>query len=383
LWDEAEEAQELRQHEWATLRDLALLAGELDRRDREMRPGEESPVEVEPEGEINEFDDAAMLERHFERTEVEPAAPIQTEAATTPAAGEFAEAPLRCLEIGRGFGRLSDGMLHVFDGRATVTIVEADPVALAASYAYLTTRWPNLKAKICTTPLEARDFDTAEILIVPWWHLGDGHLTQRADFLADLSGFETLSDADLAAHLAVLETAAVPNALLYFMHSRDRLNPRGYAYSPTWHLRYKRRTPWSESPDHPAEVYLRSDRDCRAANRRTELAYLLTVVRQYRIERAAAQRTTERLVMARDQSRAKLAERSAALKKQQEQNVELALRIKRFNEELERTRLEAEQARGAVLELLDSAELSGALSASERARVLHRLHVGSLAIRER
>ncbi len=311
LWEE-EQSAELRQYEWATLRDLALLAGELERREAEASPPAGIAADGDSENDLDPSDEPAALQNDFDASAV--------------ASGERVVRPApRCLEIGGGFGRVTDGMLHLFEGRARSIVVDSNPAALAASYAYLCARWPELNTKICIASLDAWDLEEMDILIVPSWHLGGDVLSGRVDLLADLGGVEALGEAERSAHFAFIDRTTAPGGLLYFMHSRDLVSARDDVYPRTWQLRYKRRTPWSQSPDHPAEIYLKTDRDCLAANRRTELAYLRTVVRQYRIERLAAERTMKVL---------------------REKNA-------RFSEWLERARIEGEEARSAMLEFLD------------------------------
>jgi hypothetical protein len=357
LWQE-EEREQLRRYEWATLRDLALLAGEIDAQAGAMMSDADAPPGIDSE--FDEFEDAATLAGAVPAI-TGPGQEWGGEASAVAAAAPIGRlAPPRCLEIGNGFGRLSDAILNLFDGQAKVVVVASDPTALAASFAYLSARWPDHRAAICTAPLEPVDLDRADILIVPRWHLGNEALAHNSDVVAALDGLEELSDAELAEHIAFADRAVAAHGLLYLMASRDLVNPREYAYPATWQLRYKRRTPWSESPDHPVEIYGQTDRDCRALNRRGELAYLRHVVRQYRGERLAREQNRARLAAVVTQSRTRHTELAAALLRQRARNAELLDR-------LELARLDVEDARRAMAEFFDSSGLYQSGAGADRA----------------
>lgn len=208
------------------------------------------------------------------------------------------------LEIGGGFGRLADGILHMFEGKAKVIMVDAVPESLVGTFSYLSARWGDLKSiRLCDEPLTKADLKNFDILIVPTWHAKSDLLADSVDIISSVAAMQEMTDEQVSWSIDLCDSALRYNGVVYFAHSRDYVYPRGYRYPEGWRLILKRNTPRSYSIHYPVELFRKVGGDSSKHNAILDAQYLAEVALLYAkagrsealAHRAAMTKATERI----------------------------------------------------------------------------------------
>ena len=186
------------------------------------------------------------------------------------------------LEIGIGFGRLPEGVMHLSNFNARCILVDVVPASLAWTHAYLSTKYPDLSVGVLGIHVDISQFDSVDVLIVPAWKLETIAEKVDADILVSVSALREMTDEQVDLYKQAIEDMAKLGSSLFFCVSRDFVYPRPYIFPPHWRREFLRTTPRSYSPDFPSEIFTRTDEDNSANNKVLEDKYTIDVMSRYR-----------------------------------------------------------------------------------------------------
>jgi hypothetical protein len=186
------------------------------------------------------------------------------------------------LEIGIGFGRLPEGVMHLSNFNARCILVDIVPASLAWTHAYLSKKYPDLNVAILDIHADISQFDSVDVLIVPAWKLESISDKVSADILVTIAALQEMKDDQVEFYKQIIEELTKPGSALFFCVSRDFVYPRAYVFPPHWRREFLRSTPRSFSPDFPSEIFRRTDEDNSAHNKVFEDEYSVEVMARYR-----------------------------------------------------------------------------------------------------
>lgn len=191
---------------------------------------------------------------------------------------------LKYLEIGVGFGRLPEGVMHLSQFNVQCILVDIIPASLAWTYAYFKDKYPALNVAILGQGTDLEALDIHDILIVPTWRLEDISATLKVDIISSIASIQEMTDEQVEYYFNLFEKCTDVDSVIYFCMSRDFVYARPYPLPSHWRRRLLRPSPRSLSPDYPAEIIVRTAEDQTVANADIEQTYQKGLVTRYRVD---------------------------------------------------------------------------------------------------
>ena len=193
----------------------------------------------------------------------------------------------RLLEIGGGYGRLAEAAFNVFGSSVQYVIVDSVPASLYYARKYLSFACP--KARVGSYYDTGADFELNDydIAIVPSWHF-ESINSQPFDICVNIESMQEMNQYHVDYYLNLIDSVASEGATLYFSNAHDYYFRGSFNYPKHWEKRFCSNTPRSWTPDHPTEIFRKSDRDCSLTHQ------MLDSIHRYRVSLA-----TDRWLVAR------------------------------------------------------------------------------------
>lgn len=184
----------------------------------------------------------------------------------------------RVLEIGGGYGRLAEAAFNIFGHSVQYIMVDAVPASLYYARQYLAHACPDarLGSYYDHAADGSFDFSSYDIAIVPAWHFQRlNHL--RYDICVNIESMQEMAQRHVDYYLNLFESVAVEGATIYISNAHDYYFRGAFNYPRNWQRLFCANTPRSWSPDHPTEIFTKTDHDCSLRNRIIDSIYNYTL----------------------------------------------------------------------------------------------------------
>lgn len=182
-----------------------------------------------------------------------------------------ADRPNVILEIGGGYGRLAEAALNVFGKTIKYVLVDSVPGSLLYAREYLRRACPSAQIGFYYDG-DPFDLSVFDCYIVPSWHFEAVNNTGY-DICLNLESFQEMGQQQVDTYLTWFNDVAREGALIYLSNAHDYRFRGEWKYPVTWQRLLCTRIPRSWTPDHRAEVFIKSSRDYSSANAAIVAAY--------------------------------------------------------------------------------------------------------------
>ena len=168
------------------------------------------------------------------------------------------------LEVGGGYGRLAEAAFNIFGKGIRYVLVDSVPVSLYYSKKYLDSVCPGIRVG---SYYDGDNFDMTEFdcYIIPAWYF-DKLNKEKYDVCINIESFQEMSQQHIDHYLQLFDRVSVDRAVIYLDNARDYIFRGNWNFPKHWQKLFCSNTPRSWSPDHPAEVFVKSKGDFSAQN---------------------------------------------------------------------------------------------------------------------
>ncbi|MHA7852727.1 putative sugar O-methyltransferase [Roseovarius sp.] len=169
----------------------------------------------------------------------------------------------RILEIGSGYGRLTEVLSNILGGRCKYTLADSVPASLMFSYAYLKNVLPdaNIGYHYNGDSIE----DDYDIFIMPTWELMK--TKAKWDVVVCVETLQEMSKHHVDTYMSFIERSTAVGALVYISGAWNYINKDAYQLSNEFETIWLANTPRSWSTVHPTHLLRRQDGDFGEVNR--------------------------------------------------------------------------------------------------------------------
>jgi hypothetical protein len=175
------------------------------------------------------------------------------------------------LELGGGYGRLTEAFLAIFENQVKYVMLDAVPESLVYAYLYLSKNFPDRRIGFYYC---GHDFDlvTYDCYIVPTWRFEELN-RYKFDVAINIDSMQEMTQQQIDYYLNLFDGVTKLGGEIYLSNSRD-YQQKEFRYPKRWHLLFKRNSPRSWTPHHPVEVFEKGDRNYERANLHIETQYM-------------------------------------------------------------------------------------------------------------
>jgi hypothetical protein len=168
------------------------------------------------------------------------------------------------LEVGGGYGRLAEAALNVFGESVRYVLIDSVPVSLYYAKQYLEKACPHVRVGSYYAG-DPFDLDQFNCYVMPAWYFEELNKA-KYDVCINIESFQEMNQQHIDTYLQLFDRVSVDRATFYFDNARDYIFRGGWSYPNHWQKLFGSNTPRSWSPDHPAEVFVKSKGDFSAQN---------------------------------------------------------------------------------------------------------------------
>ncbi len=178
---------------------------------------------------------------------------------------------LNIFEIGGGYGRLVEAFFNSRSPNISYVLIDAVPGSLMYAYMYLKKHLPLAKIGFYYNGDEPslEDFD---IYICPAWHFQKSAFPEF-DLAINVESFQEMNERHVHGYIELIDDVLRLDGIVYLSNAKDYVLRTNVAYPDHWRCLFRQNTPRSWTPDHPTELFQKSDRSCVAFNELQEIAY--------------------------------------------------------------------------------------------------------------
>jgi len=171
----------------------------------------------------------------------------------------------RILEVGGGYGRLTEAAFNIFGGSVRYVLVDAVPASLYYSKKYLTHACPDARIRSYYDAEGAFDFEEYDISIVPSWHFEKLNRISY-DLCVNIESMQEMNQHHVDYYLNLFDSVAADEAIIYLSNSHDYYFKGSFRYPTHWQKLFCSNTPRSWTRDHPTEMFRKTKTDCSFQN---------------------------------------------------------------------------------------------------------------------
>ncbi|MDQ1707127.1 MAG: hypothetical protein QOJ88_338 [Pyrinomonadaceae bacterium] len=168
------------------------------------------------------------------------------------------------LEVGGGYGRLAEAAFNIFGKSIRYVLVDSVPVSLYYSKKYLESVCPEIRVG---SYYDGDNFDMSEFdcYVIPAWYFDELN-KEKYDVCINIESFQEMGQQHIDHYLQLFDRVSVDRAVIYLDNARDYIFRGDWNFPNHWQKLFCSNTPRSWSPDHPAEVFVKSTGDFSAQN---------------------------------------------------------------------------------------------------------------------
>lgn len=166
--------------------------------------------------------------------------------------------PLAVVEVGGGYGRLTEVMLNVMEGKCHYVMLDSVPASLLYSYQYLKRVLPGMR--VGSHFAGDRYSSEFHVYIMPSWDIAslpDGQFAVAVN----IESFQEMVPHHVSAYLAHFCRLVQPGGLLYLSNAWDYIYREPYQIPSNFETLMLGNTPRSWSPVHPTHILRCTDSD--------------------------------------------------------------------------------------------------------------------------
>jgi len=186
----------------------------------------------------------------------------------------------KILEVGGGYGRLAEASFNVFGRSVQYVMVDAVPASLCYAKQYLKEVCPQARVGSYYEQ-EGTAFDPSlyDISIIPAWHFEKVPQT-KYDVCVNIESFQEMNQGHVDHYLKLFDTVTAPGATIYLSNGRDYYFQGKWNIPNHWQRLFCSNTPRSGSPNHPTEVFRKTNEDFSRPNCAIDAMYEYRVWRE-------------------------------------------------------------------------------------------------------
>jgi len=170
------------------------------------------------------------------------------------------------LEVGGGYGRLAEAAFNIFGRTVKYVMIDSVPASLYYARKYLSYACPDAAIGSYYDTGDNFDLSRYDIAILPAWHFQKLN-TLRYDICVNIESMQEMNQYHVDYYLDLFESVAVDGATIYLSNARDYYFRGTFNYPSNWQKLFCANTPRSWAPDHPTEIFRKSNQDCSLPNR--------------------------------------------------------------------------------------------------------------------
>jgi hypothetical protein len=168
------------------------------------------------------------------------------------------------LEIGGGYGRLAEAALNVFGDSVRYVLLDSVPVSLYYAKKYLEQACPQMRIGSYYSG-DPFDMEAFNCYIIPAWYFEELN-RETYDICINIESFQEMNQQHIDTYLELFDRVSVSDAIVYLDNARDYIFRGNWNHPTHWQKLFLSNTPRSWTPDHPAEVFLKSRGDFSSQN---------------------------------------------------------------------------------------------------------------------
>lgn len=162
--------------------------------------------------------------------------------------------PWYFLEVGGGYGRLAEAVLHIFENVKYV-MVDAVPGSLMFAYLYLKYKFPSLKIG-CYYADDPFDMEQFDCYICPAWHFEKLNSYQY-DFSINIESLQEMGQFHVDYYLQLFDKVTRDKGIVYLSNAHDYVFKGSWNYPARWERKFIGNLPSAWSPNHPTEIFVK------------------------------------------------------------------------------------------------------------------------------
>jgi hypothetical protein len=168
------------------------------------------------------------------------------------------------LEVGGGYGRLAEAAFNTFGNSIRYVLVDSVPVSLYYSKKYLESVCPGIRVGSYYDG-DSFDMNAFDCYVIPAWYFDELN-KEKYDVCINIESFQEMSQQHIDHYLQLFDRISVDGAVIYLDNARDYIFRGNWNFPKHWQKLFCSNTPRSWSPDHPAEIFVKSTGDFSAQN---------------------------------------------------------------------------------------------------------------------
>ena len=167
----------------------------------------------------------------------------------------------RVLEVGGGYGRLAEAAFNIFGRSVKYVLVDAVPASLYYSREYLSHACPGARIKSFYDDGSGEfDLENIDIAIIPSWHFE--RLSRSSyDICVNIESMQEMNQGHVDHYLRLFQSVAVDGATIYISNSHNYYFRGSFNYPKNWQKFFSSNTPRSWTPDHPTEMFKKTNKE--------------------------------------------------------------------------------------------------------------------------
>jgi len=176
------------------------------------------------------------------------------------------------LEIGGGYGRLTEAAFNVLGRTLRYVLVDSVPGSLLYAREYLRRACPQIQLGTYYDG-DPFELDRYDCYIIPSWHFEKLNNGQKYDICINIESFQEMSQEQVDIYLRWFSDIANDGALIYLSNAHDYKFNGEWNYPITWRRMLCARIPRAWTSDHRTEVFIKGTGDYSLPNAAIEAAY--------------------------------------------------------------------------------------------------------------
>lgn len=173
------------------------------------------------------------------------------------------------LEVGGGYGRLAEATFNIFGRSVCYVMADSVPASLYYAKKYLAHACPEARIGWYYDHPDSFNVADYDISIVPAWHLAKVK-SPSYDVCVNIESMQEMNQDHVDFFLKLFDSSTTLDALIYLSNSHDYYFRGTFNYPATWQRVLCANTPRSWTPNHPTEIFRKTDRDCSLENQCSE-----------------------------------------------------------------------------------------------------------------
>ncbi len=172
----------------------------------------------------------------------------------------------RVLEVGGGYGRLAEAAFNIFGSSMKYVIVDAVPASLYYSRKYLSHACPDARIRsFYDDGIDCFQLENLDIAIIPSWHFERLNRSSY-DICANIESMQEMNQGHVDYYLGLFQSVAADGATIYLSNAHDYYFRGSFNYPKNWQKLFSSNTPRSWTPDHPTEMFRKTNNEYSLGN---------------------------------------------------------------------------------------------------------------------